>query len=683
MMAGSDVRTWQGVEVNRGQLSSLNLICNDLDGEIPATVGYFEYLEELNLSYNFRLVGSIPGTVGKMRHLRVLHLYSTSLTGLIPKELGKLRLLEELWLNCNQLTGMIPPELGLLSNLREMYLNSNELQGPIPATFGRLAQLEGLNLSFNKLEGPCPDQLGNLVALKLLALGGNERLTELPPSECGHGLTSWLLLKRNGQLKSLERRVREAELSKATEVQKLNEALNRTRARIRMLEKKVEVHNNGGYLQSNDGSSPSTPKSHGQGDRGDSSAEKGSRISPFRRTSAPTLASPDKPSSANSSPSPMGPPSRASSRRGTVQVDTFIMAGAQGRNAVPIPRKARKSLRLRRNTATDVASETSWDEHSSSQSGRKGSSRRKGFGSMANMFKKTQGSSKKPSLFTIGDGDSTIDHYGGGSETSRLSSPMSANTKALLRNFEETVPHVSTVLAKQAPAPYTLNRFKDFATNNLLEENLDFVCDVSELDRCPMGELAAQAQLILETFVIPGASMEVNLSSGIRKSTQKSVEEFAEKYPQGTLPDENDADDFRGVFAAAYAQIFTLIRMDAYPRFVASIHDVLARSSDKAALLPEELEIVKEAVMYEQQKAKEKGGSNVSSIPLMQDGGAPSHMKTVSVIEELSEHERSLRWAVSQLSFHAMPCSRAPQLSIIHSHNSLALSPKTVVAPEA
>ena len=114
--------------------------------------------------------------------LRSINLVSNQLTGEIPKELGNLSNLERIYLNGNQLTGEIPKELGDLSELIWLSLRDNRLTGEIPPELGNLSDLQHLNLSDNNLTGGIPTELGDLSNLDELYLGGN-RLAGCVPDE--------------------------------------------------------------------------------------------------------------------------------------------------------------------------------------------------------------------------------------------------------------------------------------------------------------------------------------------------------------------------------------------------------------------------------------------------------------------------------------------------------------------
>ena len=179
---------WYGVQTDSaGGVVGLNLLFNQLTGEIPAELGGLASLELLQLSSN-RLTGKIPPKLGGLAGLELLSLGNNPLTGGIPAELGGLASLEELSLYHNQLTGEIPAELGGLASLKELWLSDNQLTGEIPVELGALGSLELLMLHRNVLMGGIPAELGGLASLRELSLSENA-LTGGIPAELG-GLTS-------------------------------------------------------------------------------------------------------------------------------------------------------------------------------------------------------------------------------------------------------------------------------------------------------------------------------------------------------------------------------------------------------------------------------------------------------------------------------------------------------------
>jgi hypothetical protein len=71
LVPGSDVQRWHGVSVEAGNLVALDLMANELRGEVPSAVGDFFALRSLNLSYNHHLGGRLPRSIGNLHQLRV------------------------------------------------------------------------------------------------------------------------------------------------------------------------------------------------------------------------------------------------------------------------------------------------------------------------------------------------------------------------------------------------------------------------------------------------------------------------------------------------------------------------------------------------------------------------------------------------------------------------------------
>ncbi|MCY3664296.1 MAG: SUMF1/EgtB/PvdO family nonheme iron enzyme [Gemmatimonadetes bacterium] len=144
---------WYGVTTDdEGRVVQLNLLGNELRGEIPATLDNLSSLRVLNLSGN-ELGGEIPATLGNLANLQELRLSYNELSGEIPSALGNLSSLRVLSLSGNQLSGEIPSALGNLANLQELYLSYNELRGEIPQSYTSLS-LDGFRF-FNGSGGLC------------------------------------------------------------------------------------------------------------------------------------------------------------------------------------------------------------------------------------------------------------------------------------------------------------------------------------------------------------------------------------------------------------------------------------------------------------------------------------------------------------------------------------------------
>ncbi|KAF9671008.1 hypothetical protein SADUNF_Sadunf12G0002100 [Salix dunnii] len=183
---------------NLVQLQSLELDRNNFSGQIPDFLSTLTQLENLGLSdnlllgtipsqintlslrvFNLRgnhLHGPIPSLIFKQEKLEVLALASNSnLTGEISSSVCKLKLLRLLDLSNNSFNGFVPQCLGNFSNsLSILNLGMNNLQGTIISTFSKGNNLGYLNLNGNELEGKIPSSIINCVMLEVLDLGNNK-----------------------------------------------------------------------------------------------------------------------------------------------------------------------------------------------------------------------------------------------------------------------------------------------------------------------------------------------------------------------------------------------------------------------------------------------------------------------------------------------------------------------------
>ena len=113
--------------------------------------------------YNSQTSGQvIPPEIGNLINLTVIDLINNQLTGEIPPEIGNLTNLTYLNLFSNQLTGEIPPEIGNLTNLWYLEFQGNQLTGQIPSEIGNLVNLIFLHLNNNNLSGEIPGNICDL-----------------------------------------------------------------------------------------------------------------------------------------------------------------------------------------------------------------------------------------------------------------------------------------------------------------------------------------------------------------------------------------------------------------------------------------------------------------------------------------------------------------------------------------
>ena len=177
------INTWYGITVvdwpGEDRVWAINLPDNNLNGSIPADIGYMDILGEICLYDNANLTGTLPPEIGKLTNVWNLRIYNTGISGSIPPEIGHMSNLSYINLSDNQLTGTIPAEIGNLSNLGVLYMSTNQLTGTIPTTFNNLTNLMALSLFSNQLSGNL-DVLWSLTNLEWLTLFSNNFSGSIP-----------------------------------------------------------------------------------------------------------------------------------------------------------------------------------------------------------------------------------------------------------------------------------------------------------------------------------------------------------------------------------------------------------------------------------------------------------------------------------------------------------------------
>mmetsp|Transcript_7994 Transcript_7994/g.10214 ORF Transcript_7994/g.10214 Transcript_7994/m.10214 type:complete len:335 (+) Transcript_7994:39-1043(+) len=120
---------WYGVKCySNGRTKSLNLNFNGLSGVCPKEIGL------------------------ALGELKSLYLHSNELQGKIPNSIFSLKKLKYLQLHANNFEGTLP-DLSNVTNLRELYVYGNNLSGSIPKSISKLRNLEVLDLFSNNFSG--------------------------------------------------------------------------------------------------------------------------------------------------------------------------------------------------------------------------------------------------------------------------------------------------------------------------------------------------------------------------------------------------------------------------------------------------------------------------------------------------------------------------------------------------
>lgn len=151
----------------------------------------FSSLQELDLSGNEELTGTIPRELGRLGELTRLELSETSLSGTIPVDLAGLNQLHKLSLTgqddeCVGLTGTIPPQIFNSNFLRIVELQMNSFSSPLPTEVGEAINLQNLVLTSSGLTGNLPTELASIDRLKVLDIGSNQLDGGPIPPELGN-----------------------------------------------------------------------------------------------------------------------------------------------------------------------------------------------------------------------------------------------------------------------------------------------------------------------------------------------------------------------------------------------------------------------------------------------------------------------------------------------------------------
>ncbi|KAJ1393234.1 Leucine-rich repeat [Sesbania bispinosa] len=127
------VLAWKGKNREYGKLlglmTTIDLSCNHLTGEIPQSITKLVALAGLNLSRN-HLTGFIPNNIGQMEMLESLDLSRNHLYGKMPTSFSNLSFLSYMNLSFNNLSGKIPTSTQLQSFDASTYISNNGLCGP-------------------------------------------------------------------------------------------------------------------------------------------------------------------------------------------------------------------------------------------------------------------------------------------------------------------------------------------------------------------------------------------------------------------------------------------------------------------------------------------------------------------------------------------------------------------------
>jgi Leucine-rich repeat (LRR) protein len=151
---------------------------NNLNGTLSPILFLFTRLQELDVSGNQALSGTIPSEVGILVQLTSLSIADTKLYGTIPSELASIPQLHELTVvghddPCSGFHGDIPASLFDNPFLRSVDISLHGLISPLPSEIHRASNLRTLKFFAAGLIGRIPTEIGALSSLKVLELSYN------------------------------------------------------------------------------------------------------------------------------------------------------------------------------------------------------------------------------------------------------------------------------------------------------------------------------------------------------------------------------------------------------------------------------------------------------------------------------------------------------------------------------
>mmetsp|Transcript_30278 Transcript_30278/g.45866 ORF Transcript_30278/g.45866 Transcript_30278/m.45866 type:complete len:817 (+) Transcript_30278:98-2548(+) len=184
------------------QLQELDLVENNLNGTVPASLFDLPHLQVLSLGKNW-LAGELPSNIPSSSPLKYLSLHQNSIENAIPTSMGNLVNLTHLDLSGNSFTGAITHQFGTLVNLNYLFLSNNPglKRGGIPQFLSKLTKLKDLSLAETRRVAAIPETLfENLKDLTLLDLSNNELSGPIPSQLGDLPELSYLLVHRNPDL---------------------------------------------------------------------------------------------------------------------------------------------------------------------------------------------------------------------------------------------------------------------------------------------------------------------------------------------------------------------------------------------------------------------------------------------------------------------------------------------------
>ncbi|KAM6574164.1 hypothetical protein CsatA_022491 [Cannabis sativa] len=187
---------------NFSNLTSLTLILCGLYGNFPKEIFQLPTLQNIDVTSNSKLQGSLPEfhqnnslkrlvlsssnfsgglptSIGNLWNLSWLDFSGCNFSGALPKSLGELRQLVYLDISINKFTGQIP-FFNMAKNLTRIDLSHNMINGEITSNWEGLLKLVNVDLSHNALGGTIPAALFVLPSVQKIQLSFNNFTGQVP-----------------------------------------------------------------------------------------------------------------------------------------------------------------------------------------------------------------------------------------------------------------------------------------------------------------------------------------------------------------------------------------------------------------------------------------------------------------------------------------------------------------------
>ena len=162
----ADFANWYGIEVENGDVSSIQLWYNNLTGPLPSSIADLANLQRLELGSNH--LSSLPPELANLSNLKILNVSRNQL-GSLAIDFSKFSKLQKLWIYGNSLNE-IPESITTLSQLQDLHIGQNPITY-VPSGIGNLTNLQELNINNSKLSS-LPDDIIHLTNLNVLHLHG-------------------------------------------------------------------------------------------------------------------------------------------------------------------------------------------------------------------------------------------------------------------------------------------------------------------------------------------------------------------------------------------------------------------------------------------------------------------------------------------------------------------------------